>query len=229
MTGALVDDRAAADVERRGGHGAGVVRGGEGGHVADVVEGRRPLQHGVPLDVVHDRLAPIEALGEGLGHPAGPQGQHADAVRPELGGQIAAEGLHGAEGDLEPSQMVAGRRVGVAAALEVRNIVLTAVTTGRSKSSSRISASGVPWTSPCEMRLKEMSMPPASAATASACSSTALSSSASTRAVEATPPAERIVPATASRRSRVRPARWTFAPSRAKARATAAPIAPPPP
>src|SRR6266540_2776262 len=66
MTGALVDDRAAADVERRGGHGAGVVRGGEGGHVADVVEGRRPLQHGVPLDVVHDRLAPIEALGEGL-------------------------------------------------------------------------------------------------------------------------------------------------------------------
>src|SRR6266545_662160 len=115
MTGALVDDRAAADVERRGGHGAGVVRGGEGGHVADVVEGRRPLQHGVPLDVVHDRLAPIEALGEGLGHPAGPQGQHADAVRPELGGQIAAEGLHGAEGDLEPSQVVAGRRVAVAA------------------------------------------------------------------------------------------------------------------
>src|ERR1700726_2356651 len=34
---ASVDDRAAGDVERGRGHGAGVVRRGEGGHVADVV------------------------------------------------------------------------------------------------------------------------------------------------------------------------------------------------
>ena len=61
-------------------------------------------------------------------------------------------------------------------------------------------------------------MPPALAATASAWSSTAASSRASTAAVSADPPAERISSATWSRRSRVRPARWTVAPSRAKLR-----------
>src|SRR6266545_4571405 len=76
-----------------------------------------------------------------------------------------------------------------AAARVVRNCVLIAFLIGRSKSSSAISASGVPCTSPSEMRLKEMSMAPAAAATALACSSTAASSKASRRGRLDTPPA----------------------------------------
>jgi hypothetical protein len=97
------------------------------------------------------------------------------------------------------------------------------------KSSTDISASGVPCLWGCVIALKEMSIPPASAATASACRSTASSSRASTCAVCAVAPAERISSATCSSVARVRPARNTFAPSRAKARETAPPIEPPAP
>jgi len=116
-----------------------------------------------------------------------------------------------------------------AAALVVRKCVRTPVEMGRAKSSSDISTSGSPCTSPNEIRLKEMSMRPASRATVSTYVLTACSSSASTLAVSATPPAERISPATSSSLARVRPARKTLAPSRAKVRATVAPIAPPAP
>jgi len=116
-----------------------------------------------------------------------------------------------------------------AAALAVRNWVVTVVMISPAKSSSAISAIGVPCTELCEMALNEMSMPPARAATSSACASTARSSSASTIAVSAAPPAARICSATASSVDGVRPARWTVAPSRPKALATAPPMAPPPP
>ena len=94
------------------------------------------------------------------------------------------------------------------------------------KSASSISTNGFPWADGCEIALKEMSMPPATAATASACSSTARASSASTTAVSAAPPAARMSPATSSSDDRVRPARKTLAPSPAKARATAPPMEP---
>jgi hypothetical protein len=54
-----------------------------------------------------------------------------------------------------------------AAALAVRNVVRAAVSIGAMKSSTAISVSGVPWVYGWAIRLKEMSMPPASA-TASA-------------------------------------------------------------
>jgi hypothetical protein len=41
----LVHDRAAGDVHRGGGHGAGLI----GGHVAYIVERRRPVEQGRPL------------------------------------------------------------------------------------------------------------------------------------------------------------------------------------
>src|SRR5437867_721182 len=48
-----------------------------------------------------------------------------------------------------------------AAALAVRNVVRAAVSIGAMKSSTAISASGVPWVYGWAIRLKEMSMPPA--------------------------------------------------------------------
>ncbi len=116
-----------------------------------------------------------------------------------------------------------------AAALVVRNCDRMAVVIGRAKSSNDISSSGAPWTSPWPMALKDTSMPPVSAATASACSSTARWSSASTWAVSTVPPEPAISAASSSRVARVRPARTTLAPSRAKARATARPTDPAPP
>jgi hypothetical protein len=108
-----------------------------------------------------------------------------------------------------------------AAAPEVKNAVLAAVMTGRMESSTAISARSVPWTSPCEIRLKETSTLPALAATASAYPSTAASSRAFTSAVSTNPPTACISAATASSLARVRPARKTLSPSRAKARAFA--------
>jgi hypothetical protein len=69
-------------------------------------------------------------------------------------------------------------------------------------------------------------MRPAFVATAAACWFTACSSSASTLAASAAPPGAAISSATAWTGARARPARKTLAPSRAKARATAPPIAP---
>src|SRR5262249_3595994 len=48
--GGLTNLRAAGDVERARGHRAGQVRGGEGGDIAHVVQGRGPVEHGLPLD-----------------------------------------------------------------------------------------------------------------------------------------------------------------------------------
>jgi hypothetical protein len=116
-----------------------------------------------------------------------------------------------------------------AAALVVRKWDRNAVSTGRVKSSSDISSSGRPCRSSRPTALKQTSMPPALAATSSAWASTARSSSASTSAVSTAAPAPASSAATSSRVARVRPARKTLAPSRAKAAATARPTDPAPP
>jgi hypothetical protein len=99
---------AAVDVDRGRGHGAGAVGGDEGGHV---LEGGRPAEHGLPLDLGDDRLAPLHAGGDRLGHAAGPQGHEPDPVAAQLGGELAAHGLDGLEGDLEASQVVVAWRL----------------------------------------------------------------------------------------------------------------------
>jgi hypothetical protein len=53
-----------------------------------VLQRRRPLEHRPLCHRVDDRLHPLGVLRDGLGHPGGLQGQHADAVRAELGGQV---------------------------------------------------------------------------------------------------------------------------------------------
>src|SRR5450759_2315112 len=76
-----VDDRAAGDVEGGGGHAARVIRGGEGGHMADIGERRRPVEHGPAFDVSGDGLPAGETLRQRLGHPAGLQGDDPDPER----------------------------------------------------------------------------------------------------------------------------------------------------
>jgi len=100
----LVHDRAARDVDVCGGHGAGLVRGHEGCHVAHVGQCRGPVQQGGLLDAGDDVLASWNGVGEGLGHPARFQGHDADAVAAELAGPLSAKPLDGVEGDLETSQ-----------------------------------------------------------------------------------------------------------------------------
>jgi hypothetical protein len=87
-----------------------------------------------------------------------------------------------------------------AAARAVMKFADSPVVAARVKSATVMSASGMPWTSPRETRLRDSSMPP-SAATERACASTACSSSASTTATSAAPPAAVIVSANASSRS----------------------------
>jgi hypothetical protein len=84
-------------------------------------------------------------------------------VRPQLDGQLAPDGLDRVEGDLGSSQVVVAfsplrspgppkarispERRGImwrAAALAVRNVVRAAVSTGAMKSSTDISARGMP-------------------------------------------------------------------------------------
>jgi hypothetical protein len=115
-----------------------------------------------------------------------------------------------------------------AAARAVMKFAVSPVVTARVKSATVMSLSGMPWTSPREIRLRETSIPPP-AATERACSSTARSSSASTTATSAAPPAAVISAASASSFSRERPVRKTRAPSRAKVVATPRPMAPPAP
>src|SRR5829696_1237751 len=107
----LVYDRATADVEGCRGHGAGQVGGSEGGHIADVVKCRCPLEHRLLNDHFRD----------GLGHPACLQRHGADTMRSELGGQLAARGLHRVECDLESSQVVVSVRRRVPLAAEKEN------------------------------------------------------------------------------------------------------------
>jgi Bacterial low temperature requirement A protein (LtrA) len=116
-----------------------------------------------------------------------------------------------------------------AAALVVRKCVRMATSIGRTKSSNDMSSNRKPCRSSRPMALKDTSMPPTLEATASAWASTARSSRASTCAVSTAPPAAESSSATSSRVARVRPARTTLAPSRAKAAATARPIDPAPP
>src|SRR5215212_8564209 len=114
----LVYDRATADVEGCRGHRAGQVGGSEGGHIAYILKRRCPLEHRLPDDHFGDTLAPIEALRDRLGHPARLQRHCADTMRSELGGQLAAQGLHRVECDLESSQVVVRHRIPVAAEKE---------------------------------------------------------------------------------------------------------------
>src|SRR5215208_537519 len=87
----LVYDRPTADVEGRRSHGASMIRGSEGCHVADVVKRRCPLKHSLPNDHFGYFLAHIEALRDRLGHPACLQRHGADTMPSELGGQLAAQ------------------------------------------------------------------------------------------------------------------------------------------
>ena len=116
-----------------------------------------------------------------------------------------------------------------AAARAVTKLLRSPVSTGRARSSTRMSSRGWPCTSPRVIRLKETSIEPADAATASAWATTASSSTASRTATSAVPPAAAMSPATASSGPRVRPTRWTVAPSRANVRATPPPSEPPAP
>ena len=114
------------------------------------------------------------------------------------------------------------------AARAVRKVDRMALWIGCSKSASAISTSGVPCTSPVEMRFIEMS-------------SDAVRRRPARRRGRRRPPrrgrrpprsspcrrASRMSPATRSSVASVRPARCTVAPSRAKARATAPPIVAP--
>src|ERR671911_1198470 len=111
----LVYDRATADVESCRGHGTGMIRGSEGGHIADILKRRCPPQHRRASDHFGDDLPPIEALRDRLWHPARLQRHGADTMRSELGGQLAAQGLDGVECDLESSNVVVRQRVPVAA------------------------------------------------------------------------------------------------------------------
>src|SRR5918995_3370645 len=111
----LVYDRATADVEGCRGHGTGMIRGSEGGHIADILKRRCPPQHRRASDHFGDDLPPIEALRDRLWHPARLQRHGADTMSTELGGQLAAQGLDGVECDLESSNVVVRQRVPVAA------------------------------------------------------------------------------------------------------------------
>ena len=102
--------------------------------------------------------------GNDSGTPAAGERDDADAVRPELGGELAAHRLDRVERDLRPSEEVVAHRGAAvagaaegqdhperrgimwrAAALAVKKVVLAAVCTGARKSSTAISARAVPW------------------------------------------------------------------------------------
>jgi hypothetical protein len=135
----------------------------EGRRVPDVLERRGPPQHRLALDLLDDRLATVEPLGERLGDPAAHQGDDAHPGLCELDGELAAQRLDRVEGDLRPAEVVVAQRPGStlppkaritpdpcpimwrAAALAVRNVVRAAVFTGAMKSSTPISAKGIPW------------------------------------------------------------------------------------
>src|SRR5262245_32972810 len=128
---------------------------------------------------------------------------------------------------ITPDRLAAIRR---AARRAVRKYDLVYVAMGRENCSAsrstrgtRLFGLGMP------MALKETSMRPALSTTDSRCSSTARSSRASTSAAPAAPPAATMSLATPSTGAAERPVRKTVAPSAAKARATAPPIAPPAP
>jgi hypothetical protein len=112
----LVDDRTTADVEGRRGHGAGMVRSGEGRYVAHVFECRGAAQHGrrhdVPLDYL---LAFPDALGDRLRYAAGLQGDPSDAVRAELDRQLPTHRLYGVEGRLGATDVVVANGISRAA------------------------------------------------------------------------------------------------------------------
>ncbi len=104
----------------------------------------------------------------------------------------------------------------------------TTLSIAAAKSSTGMSSSGLKIAS-WVMTFTEMSRLPAVLTTESAWSFTAASSRASTTAVSTCPPSARIVPATASSVSGVRPTRTHRAPSAAKPLAIALPMLPPPP
>ena len=235
------------DVDRRGRDRAAVIGGGEDGDVADVGERGPAAEDRLRRDVVDDPSeAAVEIGGEGVHDSTRLQRDDADPVGAELGRQLAArtprpppsptwkpprkKSRSGAPDP--PNERITPERWRImcrAAARAVMNAERSSVVTGCSKSASDISASGVKNTSPALITQSDTSRLPKRSTSVSAWASTAPSSRASTTAVSASPPASRIDAATASSLSSVRPTRWTRAPSRAKARATAPPIGPPAP
>src|SRR5215207_5370492 len=99
----LVGNAAAGDVDGRRGHGAGQVRSGESGHVADIVERLHSLEHARVNEALRDSLAPV--LAGRLGHAPALEGHDADAVRPELHSQLASQDVDRAESDLETAEV----------------------------------------------------------------------------------------------------------------------------
>src|SRR5918912_3193293 len=85
----LVRNAAGCDVEGCRGHGTGQVRGGEGSHIADIVERLHPLEHARVNEAFGNGFAPV--LAGSFGHAAAVEGHDADAVRPELHGQLAQD------------------------------------------------------------------------------------------------------------------------------------------
>src|SRR5215217_5855559 len=109
----LVGNAAAGDVDGRRGHGASQVRGGEGGHIADILERLYPLEHARVNEAFGDGLAPV--LAGRLGHAAALQGHDADAMRPKLHGQLTAQDVDRAHGDLETAEVDLETAAGVVA------------------------------------------------------------------------------------------------------------------
>ena len=97
-----VDERTAADVEDRTGQGAAPVGGGEYGGVADVVQGRGSADEGLGLDHLGDGGLVLDSVGEGVGDAAAGEGDDADAMGAELGGELAADRLDRVEGAWVP-------------------------------------------------------------------------------------------------------------------------------
>src|SRR3954451_2228523 len=75
-----VDQRAAADVDRRGRHRPRLVRGREGRGVADVLERRRALEHRRVGEHLLEALTVVEVGGDRLRDPAGLERDDPDAV-----------------------------------------------------------------------------------------------------------------------------------------------------
>src|SRR5215212_3522172 len=218
----LVYDRPTAYVKGCRGHSAGMIRGSEGGHIADILKRRCPPQHRLPNDHFGYGLTISEALRDRLWHPARLQRHGANTMHSELGGQLAAQGFDGVECNLESSQIVIGHRVPVAAEEENHPRSLRDHMTCCRPGGQKLCSHGG-HDRPLEVfeghlgERRSLDIPDrdevegdvdtsSARGYSVACWLTAVSSMASTCAVSATPPVEQNSSATSSRLSRVRPA-----------------------
>lgn len=99
---ALVNDRAAGDVDFGGSHGSGLVRRDERGHIADILKGCSPLQQRRLDETGHQLVTALEFLRDGLGDTAGLQGDHTDAAGADFARQLATESFESLQRDLKP-------------------------------------------------------------------------------------------------------------------------------